>query len=116
MFPLKKICGIKIPLDIWNIIFFEFNPTPLHEYLRTNLNNYYAISFKRCIYPTCNYTRILKYGNTHFLLMILIRLRSYFAPLKRYRSQQYLKAITYDEFPIIEKLLLKHKFSLFLPY
>lgn len=116
MFNPKKICGIEIHLDIWHIIFFEFNPSPLHEYLRTKLNNYYAISFRHCIYPTCKYTRILKYGNIHVLLMFLNRLRSYFAPIKRYKSQQYLRAITYEQFPIIEKLLLKHKFSLFCPY
>ena len=114
MFIPKKVCGIEIPLDIWHIIFFEFNPTPLHEYLRTKLNNFYAISFRRCIYPSCKYTQVLKYGNVNALLMFLIRLRSYFAPIKRYKSQRFLRVITYNEFPIIEKLLLKHKFSLFL--
>ena len=116
MFTPKKIYGILIPLDIWNIIFFEFNPTPLHEYLRTKLNNYYAISFRRCLYPSCKYTRILKFGNVNVLLMFLNRLRWNFAPLKRYKSQQYLRAITYEEFPVIEKLLVKHKFSLICPY
>ena len=105
MYIPQKIKGIPLPKDIWRIIFYEFNPSPLHEYLQTTLNNYYAISFRRCIYPSCKYRVILKRANTFALMMFLNRLRRCYQPQKRYKSKQYLNAINYEDFPVIEKII-----------
>ena len=102
-----------LPLEIWNLIFFEFNPSPLQEYLLTSLNNHYAVSFQHYIYPTCKYAPIFKSAGSMTLLMFLFRLRTYYAPLKRYKSRRYLSQVSYEDFPLIEKLITSHTYSLF---
>ena len=107
------MCPKWLPKELWRLIFFEFNPSPLHEYLLTSLNNHYAVSFRHYIYPSCKYTPIFQRAGITTLLMLLFRLRTYYAPLKRYKSRRYLRVITYDDFPLIEKLITTHKYSLF---
>ena len=102
----------KLPLVIYNLIFFEFSPNPLKEYLLTSLNNHYASSFRYFIYPSCRYTPVFKQKNLLVLLNILIRLRLYYAPIKKYKSRRYLKTISYEDFPRIEKLIESRVYKL----
>ena len=103
----------KLPIVIYNLIFFEFNPTPLKEFLLTRLNNHYAISFRHFIYPSFKYEPFFRQTNLIILLNILIRLRMFYAPLKKYKSRRFLKTIKYKDFPYIEKLIYTRRYSLF---
>ena len=101
------------PKEVWNLIFFEFNPTPVKQYLQTCLNNHYAISFRHYLFPTCRYTYTFETADIKTLLLFLARLRNFYAPTKRYKSRKYLTVISYNDFPKIEKLLKAHTFSFF---
>ena len=102
-----------LPDALWRIIFYEYCPTPLLQYIKTNLNNHYAKSFQVYVYPSNSFTSLLRCDCLPTLIYFWLRLNYYDLPQKKYLSRRHMTVISYEDFPIFEQNIMSQKYTTF---